>query len=413
MTPNVMTLAFDRTGATFPGNLNIFFVFAGVIILFFYAINYSNQSNDELDNLFYQGNSASEIILSDDANLGILSNGKIDQFKLNNFYSLDYQEMRTGLGIKDNFYFKIDGLEVGNNTGGGGSSGGSSNLVSHYSFDVDETATGLITDDSGNGNTATCGPAGGGICPTYSMFGGPDGSGNYNYAGLDLNVYLTAGTGSDFETLCVNGCTFSAWANSTIDGDSYILGRWDNSVTGGNANEFFYLRINLQEDTVFFFDNDGNTTNSCSITYTAGDINLNQWYNYAGVWNPSTSQIHLYRDGILLASQTCLFSSIITGVGGWGDSESTFIGTVDDGSIRNEFNGIIDNVRFYNKTLNSTEILDVYNGVIFGGNESIGEIYPVDYIGLVNSSVVKSNIKINRFVIYKNKPTKFQFFVWT
>ena len=232
-------------------------------------------------------------------------------------------------------------------------------LAAYYSFDVDETATGLITDDSGNLNTATCGPAGGGICPTFSATGGPDGSGYYNYAGLDSNVYLTAGTGSDFETLCVNGCTFSAWANSTIDGDSYILGRWDNSVTGGNANEFFYLRINLQEDTVFFFDNDGNTTNSCAITYTANDILLNQWYNYAGVWNPSTSQINLYRNGTLLASQTCLFSSVITGVGGWGDSETTFIGTVDDGSIRNEFNGAIDEVRFYNRALSPAEILDL------------------------------------------------------
>jgi len=29
-------------------------------------------------------------------------------------------------------------------------------LAAYYSFDVDETATGLITDDSGNLNTATC-----------------------------------------------------------------------------------------------------------------------------------------------------------------------------------------------------------------------------------------------------------------
>ena len=70
----------------------------------------------------------------------------------------------------------------------------------------------------------------------------------------------------------------------------------------------------------------------------------------------------MYRDGVLLASQTCLFSSIITGVGGWGDAESTFIGTVDDGNIRNEFNGAIDEVRFYNRDLSPAEVLDLYNG---------------------------------------------------
>jgi len=90
----------------------ILIFFAGVIILFFYAINYSNQSNEELDSLFYQGNVASEIILSGTGNFGILTDGKIDQSKLNSFYSLTYEEMRAGLGIKDDFYFVIGGMEI-------------------------------------------------------------------------------------------------------------------------------------------------------------------------------------------------------------------------------------------------------------------------------------------------------------
>ena len=85
--------------------------FAGVVILYLYAINFSSQSN-ELDSLIYQANTASSIILSDDQTYGILTDGKIDKDKLNDFYNLDYQSVRSGLSIKDNFYFVIDGLEI-------------------------------------------------------------------------------------------------------------------------------------------------------------------------------------------------------------------------------------------------------------------------------------------------------------
>ena len=37
---------------------------------------------------------------------------------------------------------------------------------------------------------------------------------------------------------------------------------------------------------------------------------------------------------------------------------------------------------------------------------------PKDYVGIMNSSQVDSLIQITRLTIYKNKPTKFQLFVW-
>ena len=37
----------------------------GIIVLYVYAINYSSQAKDQLDELFYEGNLASELILSE------------------------------------------------------------------------------------------------------------------------------------------------------------------------------------------------------------------------------------------------------------------------------------------------------------------------------------------------------------
>ena len=84
---------------------------SGVIILYFYAINYFNQGAQQLDDLLYQGNTAAELLLGDDE-LGLVSNGKINQDKLNDFYASDYKLKKMRLGVKDDFYFILQNLEV-------------------------------------------------------------------------------------------------------------------------------------------------------------------------------------------------------------------------------------------------------------------------------------------------------------
>jgi len=83
----------------------------GIIILYFYAVNYFDQSTNQLDDLLYQGNTAAELILADN-DPGILSNGNVNQTKLENFYNSDYDSLRRSLNVKDNFYFILDGLEI-------------------------------------------------------------------------------------------------------------------------------------------------------------------------------------------------------------------------------------------------------------------------------------------------------------
>jgi len=93
--------------------ISILIFFAGVSILFFYSINYNDQANSSLADLFNQGNTASNLLLSNEE-LGLLSNSIINQTLLNNFYNSNYSNRKTGLGIRDNFYFTLDNLEVDN-----------------------------------------------------------------------------------------------------------------------------------------------------------------------------------------------------------------------------------------------------------------------------------------------------------
>ncbi|MBI3622879.1 hypothetical protein HY212_02250 [Candidatus Pacearchaeota archaeon] len=82
----------------------------GIVLLYVYAINYFSKSDELLNNLFYEGNIAAQLILSDD-DLGILSGDAVNQTKLDQFNS-SYDQKKTMLGITKDFYFSIDGMVV-------------------------------------------------------------------------------------------------------------------------------------------------------------------------------------------------------------------------------------------------------------------------------------------------------------
>jgi len=89
----------------------------GLIILFYYSINYSAESKGQLDDLFYQGELASDLLLSEEV-FGILSEGKINQTKLDTFDALSNSGKKGSLGVHDNFYFTMDNMKIGGNPKG-------------------------------------------------------------------------------------------------------------------------------------------------------------------------------------------------------------------------------------------------------------------------------------------------------
>jgi hypothetical protein len=83
---------------------------SGVIVLYVYSINYVSESQNNLESMVYEGNLAAELILTDD-DRGILANDQINQTKLEEF-NASYSTRKANFGIKDDFYFKIEGLEL-------------------------------------------------------------------------------------------------------------------------------------------------------------------------------------------------------------------------------------------------------------------------------------------------------------
>lgn len=87
----------------------------GIITLYFYAINYTNQAKNNLDTMLYEGNIATEIILSE-SYPGILSNNKINQTKINEFNSQDYNSKKRQLNLNYDFYFTINDFKIDGNS---------------------------------------------------------------------------------------------------------------------------------------------------------------------------------------------------------------------------------------------------------------------------------------------------------
>jgi hypothetical protein len=93
---------------------------AGMVMIYLYTLNYPSQEEDTIQTLKHQGETFSESLLSDGSPTawtltdvvrpGILSEGKIDQTKLELFDNLvtsDYNRTRSLFRLKDNFYIEF------------------------------------------------------------------------------------------------------------------------------------------------------------------------------------------------------------------------------------------------------------------------------------------------------------------
>jgi hypothetical protein len=83
----------------------------------------------------------------------------------------------------------------------------------------------------------------------------------------------------------------------------------------------------------------------------SANINDNQWHHVAGVYNGS--KMDLYVDGKLDASQTASGSLNVS-------ATNVYIG----GSPSQSFNGLVDDVRIYNRALSADEIEALYFGPV-------------------------------------------------
>lgn len=249
-------------------------------------------------------------------------NGAIDDVKI-------FPYARSAAQIKKDY---VTGISGQSNSEGSNSSFGSvsvkslsNGLVGYWKFDEGVGTT--SADSSGNSNLATF--ATGSSAPAWS-------SGKYGI-GLSFNGTTNYASITHSSSISTTVTTIAAWIKTTSNSNYQMIASkylssagYDFRLQGSNLELAF---PGLSPVTI--------TSNST--------IPLNTWVHVVGIYNGS--KLYLYINGNLDKSVS------VTGTPSIG-TNNLLIGARSDGYY---FNGQLDEVRIYNRALNSDEIKQLYN----------------------------------------------------
>ncbi|WP_428262321.1 LamG domain-containing protein [Haliangium sp.] len=201
-------------------------------------------------------------------------------------------------------------------------------LIARYSLDaVDGQA---FPDDSGNGHDAVCV----GECPTIG--GGVIGGA----ASFGLGPILQVEDSGDFVT--PDGFTVSAWVrirSLTAGAFSVVVSK---PFGTGTANSWALMMESDGRPTFF------SAVNEQDRDFLSGDepLPLDQYVHLAISWNGAIKRLYVGGQLIGARADEILFTM-----------DSVVIGAdTDGGTINSRFDGFIDEVRIYGRTLDDTEI---------------------------------------------------------
>ncbi len=230
-------------------------------------------------------------------------------------------------------------------------SGLSCGLVGYWTFDGKDVVNGVVRDNSGNGNNANLSN----IATSTFFVPGKIGQG-FNFDGS--NDALNAGSAAVLDNL--SAMTLSVWVKLSsygAGGGGYLINKGDNS-SGGHGWSLFIS----QSNGLITFTARYNTTNLLSQgavnTFSLSD--MNKWVHIMVTWDGSTNSatgVHIYKNGNEIS-----YSSQVNGSSSYLSDAADNLNIGDGGLISNrQSNGIIDDVRIYNRVLTSNELSQIYN----------------------------------------------------
>ncbi len=201
------------------------------------------------------------------------------------------------------------------------------NLIGWWTLD-EGTGT-IASDSSGRGNDGTLG---GNPQWVTGIFGGAlELDGDDDYVAID----------SIADDLTDNDFTVCAWIKTTQTGDGNVIG----SNSGGG------------HDFVFGVDGGNLLVEADNLNTYPPAINDNQWHFIAYVRDGTTA--YAYTDGVLVGTETPTANPSTQtrwSIGQEWDSS-------DSSDPSDEFDGTVDEVRFYDGPLSAEHILDLFNGI--------------------------------------------------
>ena len=204
-------------------------------------------------------------------------------------------------------------------------------LVAHYPFN------GNANDESGNGNDGTVN----GATLTTDRFGNENSA--YNFDGVNDYVDIS----SPYTDFTSNQITVSWWINY----DSFQVGSGIGQATMNNNNwttTVWLFHGNSSSDYSFYISN-GNIGVETSST----ELEPNEWINLVGLYD--SNSIKMFVNGNIITSINHNSQMVNN------PNSVIHFGKDVRYSSNRWFNGIIDDVRIYNRALSEEEIQELYN----------------------------------------------------
>lgn len=217
-----------------------------------------------------------------------------------------------------------------------------SGLAGYWKLD-DGSGT-SATDSSTNGNTGTLPVAPGGPTWTTGQIGGA-----VNFDGSD--DYITVPNSNPLDVVDGEDFTLSGWFNrDTFTSDHTIIAK-RGSLAAGNNGYALYIPGTGDKLTLEVADGTDEYLIESTSTFTAAG-----WYHFSLVWNDaSASETKLYINGVAEAATT---TGTFGNIGTMGNTKAFTLGMLSDGG--SYFDGKLDEIRFYDRTLSAEEVSQLY-----------------------------------------------------
>lgn len=106
------------------------------------------------------------------------------------------------------------------------------------------------------------------------------------------------------------------------------------------------------------------------ITYPVSNLNLDEWYHLAGVWDGGTGELSLYVNGTQVATKVTAIASIPNPGNGWRIGGTGTEVDVIDGSTSITIDGIIEELKIYDVALASPDVQNDYSSISSGNYTS-------------------------------------------
>lgn len=182
-----------------------------------------------------------------------------------------------------------------------------------------------------------------------------------DFDGTSNNKQVANLTNSILPLVSNHTFTYSFWLRSEGNGTGDSGGTIYVLTSALNTRNRFQLTGSGWNGTDFNASSAINNGNP-SISIGAGIFLTNQWYHLAMsvyMLNSTTSNVSAYKDGLLLG--TGLFVDV-------SNASSLTVGGQSSQSVGGFFNGSVDEIRIYNRTLSSSEISEINSSGIIANS---------------------------------------------